>query len=236
MKRVRLLLLTTAAAIGWQVQSEAQMFAPRPVGNQATSGSFPGGPGTTAGGGAGSGAKGAITPNSRFVRGGRDPNDFVGTDSGDRRRFVGANQAAANRRARALIALTTRAESSVNQGQNAAETNSPTTLYPPRLTLGDGFTEIQPAAVQSNLQRRLTRYQSLRSLGPVEISVEGRTAILRGTVASAKERALAELLVQLEPGISTVQNDLTVKPAAERIANPPSLPEVLPAAPPRPAE
>ncbi len=228
MKHLRFLLLTTAAAVGWQAQSQAQMFAPRPVGNQATSGAFPGGPGTTAGGG---NSKGAINANSRFVRGGRDPNDFVGSDSGDRRRYVGVNQAAANRRARTPTPITSRPEPSVNQAQSGTESNSATSLYPPRLTLGDELTEIQPTEVQLALRQRLKRYQTLRSFGPLEVSVEGRTAILRGTVASAKERALAELLVQLEPGVSTVQNDLRVKPAAEPIANPPALPELLPAAP-----
>ena len=230
MKHVQLLLLTIAAAMGWHAQAQAQMFAPRPVSNQATSGAFPGGPGTTAGG-ASSNSKGAINPNSRFVRGGRDPNDFVGSDSGDRRRYVGVNQSAANRRARTPTTLTPPPEPNVNQAQSGAESNSATSLYPPRLTLGDELTESRPVEVQSALRQRLKRYQTLRSFGPLEVSVEGRTAILRGTVATAKERALAELLVQLEPGVSTVQNDLTVKPAAERIASPPALPELPPAAP-----
>ncbi len=42
------------------------------------------------------------------------------------------------------------------------------------------------------------------------VSVEGRTATLRGAVVSEEERELAELVVRVEPGISRVINALKV--------------------------
>lgn len=48
--------------------------------------------------------------------------------------------------------------------------------------------------------------------GRIEVSVEGRTARLQGTVASADDRDLAALIALFEPGISDVQNDVIVQP------------------------
>ena len=45
---------------------------------------------------------------------------------------------------------------------------------------------------------------------PIQIEVEKGTAILRGAVASAHDRAIAERLALLEGGIWKVQNELTV--------------------------
>ena len=205
--------------------ADAQLFNSTTVGNQATSSPFPGGAGVTLGNKTNSGA---INANSRFLRTGRQPTDFVGTDSGDRRRFVGSIQAN-NRRARTPTALLPlRPEPNVNQAQTPSESNSSTSLYPPRLTLDDELMAIQPVGVQASLERRLERSPAIHRTGPLEVSLEGRTATLRGTVASTKDRELAELWVRLEPGVSDVQNDLRVKPAAEPIANPPSLPPSTP--------
>jgi hypothetical protein len=217
----RLLLPTIAVAMAWSAGAQAQLFNSTTVGSQASSAGFPGGGGVTVGSRSSSGA---ITANSRFVRGGRQPTDFVGADSGDRRAFVGAQQTR-NRRARTATTspLQPRPEPNVNQAQPQADSNSSTSLYPPRLMLDAELMALQPAGVGASLQRQLDRSPAIRRTGPLEISVEGRTATLRGTVVSTKDRELAELLVRLEPGVSDVQNDLRVKPAAEPIANPPSL-------------
>ena len=72
--------------------------------------------------------------------------------------------------------------------------------------------------------------QVQQSLGqPVSVSMAadstsefGRTAILRGTVATDEDRRLAEQLVLLEPGVAKVQNEITVRPqpAAETVPQP----------------
>ncbi|MDA7951709.1 MAG: BON domain-containing protein [Pirellulaceae bacterium] len=51
---------------------------------------------------------------------------------------------------------------------------------------------------------------TLQSHGGVSITMEGRTAILRGNVASASARDLAKRLVLFEPGIDKVQNEIVV--------------------------
>lgn len=222
----RLFLLTMAVAMAWSVSAQGQLFNSTTVGNQASSSAFPGGGGVTVGSRSSSNS---ITANSRFVRGGRQPTDFVGSDSGDRRGFVGSQQTR-NRRARtpATTLPPPRPEPNVNQAQPQTDSNSSTSLYPPRLMLDPELMAIQPAGVGASLQRQLDRSAAIRRTGPLEISVEGRTATLRGMVASTKDRELAELLVRLEPGVSDVQNDLRVTPAAEPIANPPSRPPSTP--------
>jgi len=224
--RFRTVLLTAAGAIAWCAGAEAQLFSATNAGSQATSAPFPGGAGTTLGNRT---STGAITTNSRFVRTGRQPTDFVGSDTNDRRGFVGSRQAIRRTRTTAAPVPQPRPEPNVNQAQTQNESNSSTSLYPPRLVLDEELTAIQPVGVQAALERRLERSPAIQRTGPIEVSVEDRTATLRGTVASTKDRALAELLVQLEPGISDVRNDLKVKAAAEPIANP----RALPSSPPR---
>ncbi len=49
--------------------------------------------------------------------------------------------------------------------------------------------------------------------GEITVSMEGSTAVLRGTVESAHARDVAERLAMLEPGIAEVRNELIVRPA-----------------------
>jgi osmotically-inducible protein OsmY len=63
---------------------------------------------------------------------------------------------------------------------------------------------------------QLSATETLNLPVPMEVSVQGATATLRGVVASARDREMAELLVRFEPGISTVRNELTVQQARPR--------------------
>jgi len=56
---------------------------------------------------------------------------------------------------------------------------------------------------------------------PVEVSVQGGTAVLRGVVATPHDRALAEQLVLLEPGIVRVTNELQVSPQGATLGKAP---------------
>lgn len=69
--------------------------------------------------------------------------------------------------------------------------------------------------------RILDRAIVSRSIGrlPIKVEMEGRTAVLKGTVESDHDRGLAERLAMLEPGISDVRNELTVGPAAPKDGN-----------------
>jgi len=57
---------------------------------------------------------------------------------------------------------------------------------------------------------RLTKIAGLSRLGPIQATLEGRTAVLRGTVASEADRQLAEGLARLEPEVMAVRNELVV--------------------------
>jgi BON domain len=59
-------------------------------------------------------------------------------------------------------------------------------------------------------EQRLTKIAGLSRLGPIQASLEGRTAVLRGTVASEADRQLAEGLARLEPEVMAVRNELVV--------------------------
>ena len=71
---------------------------------------------------------------------------------------------------------------------------------------------------------RLSASPSIRATEPLEVSMAGRTATLRGTVESEHEKQLAGLMLLFEPGISKVQNELAVAPS-----------DSTPSAEPRPA-
>ena len=49
----------------------------------------------------------------------------------------------------------------------------------------------------------------------IEVSYQGKTVVLKGVVATARDRELAAKLVRLEPGVDQVQNDLVVKGAGQ---------------------
>jgi hypothetical protein len=65
--------------------------------------------------------------------------------------------------------------------------------------------------VSVDLQSRLAN--SVDSLGVTDsrITIDGRTLTLEGKVATEHQRALAEKMVSLEPGVTTVDNRLTVE-------------------------
>ncbi|SMP52913.1 BON domain-containing protein [Neorhodopirellula lusitana] len=91
-----------------------------------------------------------------------------------------------------------------------------------------GAVTLPPSAIvsEAELNRRAAGhlYQST-SLGPiasgpnsagrfrgVNVSVEGRTAVLTGSVASEADRRMTHLMMRLEPGVSTVQNRIQLAP------------------------
>lgn len=57
----------------------------------------------------------------------------------------------------------------------------------------------------------LERMPQIAKRSPIRVTVVRETAILRGRVASPRDRELAENVVRLEPGIWDVRNELTVE-------------------------
>ncbi|MHC4403258.1 MAG: BON domain-containing protein [Planctomycetota bacterium] len=70
---------------------------------------------------------------------------------------------------------------------------------------------VEPAV---ELASRLERCDRIQSRSPMDVSLEGGTAVLQGVVATDRDRALAEMLVRLEPGVRQVDNRLTLAPVA----------------------
>jgi len=165
---------------------------------------------------------GILLGNERFYRGNRTVTDFVGRDAQDVQDFVGVQQTEA-----AGVAADTgvRIESAISEEllEPPAEVDvnlpppppSPTSLYSPRLRVGFRFSRPPGDEVSKDLIRRLQASPRLHLTTPLEVSLEGETATLRGEVASPRERTLVELLVSFEPGISKVENELTVKASPE---------------------
>jgi hypothetical protein len=66
-----------------------------------------------------------------------------------------------------------------------------------------------PAAVADRLSNALS---SISSSGPIQVQMQGETAILRGVVATDHQRALAAKVALLRPGVSQIRNELVVAP------------------------
>jgi len=84
-----------------------------------------------------------------------------------------------------------------------------------RLRAGFSITRPAPAQRSSTLATRLEKSSWLRPQSPMEVAIEGGTAILRGVVATEHDRVLAERVAKLEPGVRQVENLLTLAPASE---------------------
>jgi osmotically-inducible protein OsmY len=71
------------------------------------------------------------------------------------------------------------------------------------------------ATFNARLTQRVNRSSTVQASSPLTVEVSGRTAILRGSVASDRARELAARLILLEPGVDQVDNQLQVVGAAE---------------------
>lgn len=173
----------------------------------------------------------SLTGNERFVRGNRQ-GAFVGADSGDTTNAysqTGANGQAAGRNGltgttgRNTLTGRNTATSQSRLGQNQQNQNNlggntagGTSKAPIRTTLVVGFTppKVSPSVLGNRLQSHLTTTRGLERLGPLQVAVQGREVVLRGTVRSEHDRELAEQLALLEPGVASVRNELQVPAAA----------------------
>ena len=135
---------------------------------------------------------------------------FVGADTSDTsnvRSLQGNNarRATTNNGLAQLQNLFSQGMQNINQANQAGSQ----VQIPVALKLGFVSQPVSPARVQ-NFQTRLTKLPSIHFVGPASVTLEGRTAILRGTVASAEDRELAEALALMEPDVLKVRNELTV--------------------------
>lgn len=165
------------------------------------------------------GAGGADLKSARFVRQNRTAQNFVGAEvpATVQQRFVGATAAgeiplvpSSVSDLRSLLAM-----AAVNR-QTQATAATPATsvnngLKPPRLQVSFEYSAPSSGKPPSTLLRQLESRPDFHAIGPIEVSLAGRTAIVRGTVASERDRFLAQQFLLFEPGISKVQNELRIQ-------------------------
>ena len=77
-----------------------------------------------------------------------------------------------------------------------------------------------PTVIGERVQTQIARISRIQEMGSVTVELEGRTAVLRGQVATEQDRALVGRMLLLEPGISDVRNELTFAPQADPAAQP----------------
>jgi osmotically-inducible protein OsmY len=97
-----------------------------------------------------------------------------------------------------------------NQNQGAGNQQQQQRVVRPQLVVAFNTPLPSAGTMSSRLSKRLDRLKDSGYEG-VAIEVDGRKAILRGEVDSAEAKRMAAMLVKLEPGVRSVQNELTVK-------------------------
>ncbi|WP_231741960.1 BON domain-containing protein [Stieleria varia] len=95
----------------------------------------------------------------------------------------------------------------LNQG---ASTSKPAVRV--RLRSAVDVEPLPPAEVQATVSTRLSTVTKAPALRNVNVSMNGRTAVLTGAVRTEKDRRMSELLMRLEPGVSSVENRVSVLP------------------------
>jgi hypothetical protein len=182
-----------------------------------------------------------LTGNERFMRGGRDAaSSFVGADISEVRGVGSATQGAAQglqgmqarQRNQAAFNQFRQFDQLREQLQNMNNfgRNNRTQV---RIGLTLGFAPPPAAATVSTaaMGLRLTQLPGLSLVGNPQVMLEGRTAVVRGTAASEQDREMVSRLLLLEPGISSVRNEMTL---AQETADPGSLLGSPPAGQPEP--
>lgn len=187
----------------------------------------------------------ALDSNSRFLRQNRQ-GQFVGQDQNSLQNFVGAlggqQQGRNNRNMQNLRPGAGNRQQNANNNRDNDDDeggmgqNGVRKVYHPTLTVDFDYPTPQPAKLSATLQGVMSRAKRLKSQVPYEVSMEGRTAVLRGEVGTSRDRTVAEKLALLEPGVSKVQNELTVREgqvgSAARSENLKSAAQGLPLPPP----
>lgn len=156
---------------------------------------------------------GVVNENARFIRGNRDVSDFVGAANPEAEGFVGRLEAGVDAAEIRSAVDELLIETGADANQVALPVMPPRVLiYAPRLKVAYDFSPTTDIEVNTRLMRQLEASLPVDSSNRIEVLVAGDAAILRGAVASERDRKLAQLLLQFEPGIARVENQLQVQP------------------------
>jgi hypothetical protein len=153
------------------------------------------------------GEVGAQTGNERFTRGGRAAGQFVGADGADTANMIGIMAGAQNAALQGLSKSLSNLNP--NQGKQEGNTRAKKTVRAVR-SVEFEYRAPAVAVLNTNLGSRLTKSKAVLAQGNVVVAMEGRTAVLSGVVANEHARDLAARLCLLEPGVSKVENRLTI--------------------------
>ena len=143
---------------------------------------------------------GTLQGNERFLRRNRNRTDFVGPDLRELARFIGRLEGRVQGQTRTMtqdLRKPTDRTAAVNQPLPIAPKGQ---LYYPRLSPGFPVPPVNGGWVEHQIVDMLARSPRLSATSRIEVSVEGRTATLRGEVPFEADRDLAELLASFEPG------------------------------------
>ena len=149
---------------------------------------------------------------ARFLRDSRDASDFIGRRASDETGIVGARSSGEARESvRSAVDdnLQIHIETNVNQ-ENTPFIPPQFQLNSPRLQIGFVPRTRTAAALDTRLVNRLQSKLPAVATNPIEVLVGEGEVLLRGEVASARDRRMAELLVRFEPGVRQVRNELQV--------------------------
>lgn len=150
---------------------------------------------------------GGLQGNERFTRQGRAAGQFVGADGADTANMLGIMAGAQN----AALQGLSRSISNLNpnQGKQEGNTRAKKTVRAVR-SVEFEYKAPAVAVLNTNLATRLTKSKAVSAQGNLVVAMEGRTAVLTGVVANEHARDLAARLCLLEPGVSKVENRLTI--------------------------
>jgi len=153
--------------------------------------------------------------NTRFVRGNRSSQDFVGSNRMDLDGFVGSGQAIGVGRVPSAVE-NLRIETTKTKINRPLPPQPAKGMYYPRLEIDFETTESQNERLVEGLaegpaSQDVSDRVSQFSGGNASVRMAGSTAILRGRVNTIRTSELLVQLLSFEPGIDRVKNELLVQ-------------------------
>jgi len=103
----------------------------------------------------------------------------------------------------------------LNRRRNARNRRQSQRNPPPRIHVqfqpSFSLQRVPAEQVASRMETNLSRLLEQRDAGSIQVALNDRTATLTGSVKSEYQRRLLEKMVRIEPGVSAVENLITVE-------------------------
>ncbi len=139
--------------------------------------------------------------------------EFVGAEAGTMNQGAGWNQAGYGQQgagARPNIRIQAVRQPGAQAGQAGAFGQQAGRVMQPTLSLGFAAPSPSSANLGPSIADAVVRSPSIRDGASIAVRVDAGVVTLEGTVSDSHQRALAAQLVALEPGVTKVDNRLTV--------------------------